>query len=133
MMRDEVMKNILLVEDEDALTNIVGFALRDEGYGVKRPQSAEEALRLCGSHKPDLIICDVKMGDMDGFTLLRELKKNETLKNIPFIFLTAFDGSEDRKKGLRLGADSYITKPFDLDVLLDNVRKFVPLENRANE
>jgi CheY-like chemotaxis protein len=64
------MKNILIVEDEEDLSSVVGSVFSDEGYNVRTLQSAEEALRFCGQCKPDLIICDVKMGEMDGFTML---------------------------------------------------------------
>ena len=63
---------------------------------------------------------------MDGFTLLEKLKSAERFKNTPFIFLTAFDESQARSKGLQMGAVAYIAKPFDLDELLSTVRKFVP-------
>ncbi|MBF8296468.1 MAG: putative two-component response regulator receiver protein [Bacteroidetes bacterium] len=120
------MKNVLLVEDEEELVDIVGSVLGEEGYNVKKSVTAEAALQLCESYQPDLIICDVKMGEMDGFAMLEKLKMSERLKNIPFIFLTAFDETEARKKGVKLGADAYITKPFDIDDLLRTVRKLVP-------
>ena len=120
------MKNILLVEDEEELINIVGSVFAEEGYGVKKTSSAEEALQLCESYQPDLIICDVRMGEMDGFTLLEKLKTSGRFKNTPFIFLTAFDESQARNKGLKLGAVAYIAKPFDIDELLTTVRKLVP-------
>jgi DNA-binding response OmpR family regulator len=120
------MRNILLVEDEEALLNILGTILGDEGYEVKKSLGAEEALRLCENHQPDLIICDGKMGGMDGFAMLEKLKATEKFKNIPFVFLTALNDTEGKKKGLRLGAQAYITKPFDVDELLEKVRNLVP-------
>ncbi|MDP2883642.1 MAG: response regulator [Ignavibacteria bacterium] len=120
------MRNILLVEDEEALLNILGIVLRDEGYEVKKSLDAEGALRLCESHQPDMIICDVKLGEMDGFAMLEQLKATEKFKNIPFIFLTGLDDTEGKKKGLRLGAQAYITKPFDVYELLEKVRNLVP-------
>jgi DNA-binding response OmpR family regulator len=120
------MRNILLVEDEEELVSIVGSVFEDEGYNVKKSYSAESALELCETCRPDLIICDVKMGKMDGFMLLEKLKAIEKFKNVPFIFLTAFDESQARKKGLNLGAVAYIAKPFDIDDLLKTVRQLVP-------
>jgi len=120
------MKNILLVEDEEDLVNIVGSVLGEEGYNVKKSITAEAALQLCDSYRPDLIVCDVKMGEMDGFAMLEKLKMSEKLKNIPFIFLTAFDEAGARKRGLKLGAEAYITKPFDIDEVLKTVRKLLP-------
>jgi len=120
------MKNILLVEDEEELITIVGTVFEEEGYTVKKSYSAEAALELCESYQPDLIICDVKMGKMDGFMLLEKLKASEKFKNVPFIFLTAFDEAQARNKGLKLGAVAYIAKPFDVEDLLKTVRQLVP-------
>ena len=120
------MRNILLVEDEEELTDIVGVVFEEEGYEVKKSNSAEAALELFENYRPDLIICDVKMGKMDGFMLLEKMKKIEELKSIPFIFLTAFDESQARNKGLKMGAVAYIAKPFDIEELLETVRKLVP-------
>jgi CheY-like chemotaxis protein len=120
------MREILIVEDEEDLINILGIVLEDEGYKVTKASSAEEALLLCQTQPPDLIISDVKMGGMDGFALLEIIKATVSLKNIPFIFLTSFAETEARKKGLRLGANAYITKPFDVDPLLEIVLKLSP-------
>ncbi len=120
------MRNILIVEDEEELVTIVGAVFEEEGYDVKKSYSAEAALELCEHYKPDLIICDVKMGKMDGFMLLEKLKSLEKFKTIPFIFLTAFDESQARKRGLSLGAVAYIAKPFDIEELLNTVRQLVP-------
>jgi CheY-like chemotaxis protein len=120
------MKNILIVEDEEALLNILGTVLGDEGYEVKKSLAAEEALRLCESHQPDLIICDVRMREMDGFAMLEQLKATEKYKKIPFVFLTALNDTEGKKKGLQLGAQAYVAKPFDVDELLEMVRNLVP-------
>jgi CheY-like chemotaxis protein len=120
------MREILIVEDEEDLINIVGTVLMDEGYSVQKSSSAEEALLRCQTAQPDLIISDVQMGKMDGFGLLERIKANDSLKNIPFIFLTSMDEALARKKGLLLGAAAYVTKPFDIDELLDKIRKLVP-------
>lgn len=120
------MKTILIAEDEEDLLDIVGSVFRDAGYEVLKSSSAEEALRISESAPADLIICDVRMGKMDGFTLLEKLKAKENAKQIPFIFLTAYDDREGMKRGMSLGANAYITKPFDMDDLLERVMKLVP-------
>jgi len=120
------MREILIVEDEEDLINIVGTVLMDEGYSVQKSSSAEEALLRCQTAQPDLIISDVQMGKMDGFDLLEGIKANDSLKNIQFFFLTSTDEALARKKGLLLGAAAYVTKPFDIDELLDKIRKLVP-------
>ena len=122
------MREILIVEDEEDLINILGIVLMDEGYMVMKASSAEEALLLCRTRPPDLIISDVRMGDMDGFALLERIKATESLKNIPFIFLTSVDETRERNRGLGLGANAYITKPFDVDPLLEIVHKLSPPE-----
>jgi len=122
------MREVLIVEDEEDLINILGILLMDEGYMVMKASSAEEALLLCQTRPPDLIISDIRMGDMDGFALLERIKATESLKSVPFIFLTSVDDSQARNRGLRLGANAYITKPFDVDPLLEIVRELSPPE-----
>jgi CheY-like chemotaxis protein len=120
------MREIMIVEDEEDLISILGTVLNDEGYNVSKASSAEEALLLCESARPDLILSDIKMGKMDGFDLLEALKQNDGFKRIPFVFLTSLDEAQSRKKGLQLGAVAYITKPFDIDDLLELVLKLAP-------
>jgi CheY-like chemotaxis protein len=120
------MKNILIAEDEEDLLNIVGTVLTDEGYSVKKSSNAEDALQSCEASRPDLIICDIRMEKMDGFTFLEKLKAMEKFRNIPFVFLTSFDNAQAKKRGMQLGANAYITKPFDVDDLLATVTKLAP-------
>lgn len=124
------MREIFIVEDEEDLINILGTVLKDEGYKVTKASSAEEALLLCQTVRPDLIISDIMMGKMDGFDLLGRIKANDLLNQIPFIFLTSMDEAQSRKKGLQLGAAAYITKPFDIDDLLEKILKLVPRDER---
>jgi CheY-like chemotaxis protein len=127
-MKEPPMRELLIVEDEEDLINIVGTVLTDEGYNVKKASTAEEALLLCQSLPPDLIISDIKMGKMDGFDLLERIKANDSLKKTPFIFLTSMDESQTKKKALQLGAVAYMTKPFDIDDLLELILKLAPLD-----
>jgi CheY-like chemotaxis protein len=120
------MREILIVEDEEDLINIVGTVLIDEGYKVQKASSGEEALLRCQTVRPDLILSDVRMEGMDGFDLLGKIKENDLLRDIPFIFLTSMDEALARKKGLLLGASAYVTKPFDIDELLDKIRNLAP-------
>ncbi|HWP81459.1 MAG TPA: response regulator [Bacteroidota bacterium] len=116
------MKNILLVEDEENLVQIVGSVLEEEGYHVQRSTSAEEALKLLPNYRPDLIISDLKMGEMDGFEMIEQIRKETPTKQIPFIYVTSFDDADSARKAKNLGATAYITKPFDLDELLRVIR-----------
>lgn len=120
------MREIFIVEDEEDLINILGTVLNDEGYNVTKASSAEEALLLSQTVRPDLILSDIKMGKMDGFDLLESIKSSEVLKSIPFVFLTSLDEASSRRRGLQLGAAAYITKPFDIDDLLKIILKLAP-------
>jgi DNA-binding response OmpR family regulator len=120
------LKKILLVEDEEGLVSIMASVLQDEGFAVKTLFSAEEALQLNGSFAPDLIISDIRMKGIDGFTMFEIMKALERFRNIPFIFLTAIDDRSSQQRALKLGATAYITKPFDVDELLGVVKKALP-------
>jgi len=119
--------NILLVEDEETLIDIMANVLEDEGFSVKKLLSAEEALDACKTYSPDLIISDVRMKEMDGFMMYERIKGIDTLRSIPFIFLTALDDRASQQRALRMGATAYITKPFDIDDLVQTVRKVLPV------
>ena len=121
------MREIVIVEDEEDLIYIIGTVLGEEGYNVTKASSAEEALLLCQTVRPDLIISDIKMAEMDGFDLLEKIKAIDTMKNVPFMFLTSLDDATAKTKGLELGATAYMTKPFDIDELLQAIHKFAPL------
>ena len=102
---------ILVVDDEESLCEILKFNLEREGYDVVTKQSAEEVLTidLVGF---DLIILDVMMGELSGFGLARILKRRSETSDIPIIFCSALDTADDKVKGLDIGADDYLTKPF---------------------
>jgi len=119
------MKKVLLVEDEEELIQIVETVMQDEGFEVRKALSAEDALVTCRGYIPDIIICDIKMGEMDGLTMLGELRDDPRLSNAPFIFLTAIDSFGTKDKAKKLGANAYITKPFDVDELVATVKKLL--------
>lgn len=112
---------ILVVDDEQDLCEILKFNLETEGYEVTTANSAEEALGLdIASYH--LLLLDVMMGEMSGFTLARRLKEQEATKNIPVVFLTARDTENDTVTGFNLGADDYISKPFSIREVLVRIR-----------
>lgn len=115
-------KSILVVDDEATLCEALRFNLEMEGYDVAVAHSAAEALTLpIGNF--DLILLDVMMDGLDGYDLARILRSNATTANVPIIFCTAKGAEDDIVKGLTLGADDYITKPFSLRVLMARVKK----------
>ncbi len=115
----ETARTILIVEDEEAISGMVSMALRYEGYKTIITQSGKDALSLAERHHPDLILLDIMLPDTDGLEILRGLKFRGN--DVPVIFLTARDSQADRVKGLRLGADDYICKPFGIAELVARV------------
>jgi two-component system OmpR family response regulator len=110
---------ILVVDDELPITELLQMALTFEGYEVAVASSGRDALTTMQTFRPDLLILDVMMPGMDGFTLLRRLREEQN--QVPVLFLTAKDAIEDRVQGLQLGSDDYVTKPFSLAELVARV------------
>ena len=113
--------NILVVDDEEDLCEILKFNLEVEGYEVDTANSAEEALQMNLSDY-NLLMLDVMMGEMNGFKMASLLRKNEKLKHIPIIFLTAKDTEDDKLMGFNIGADDYISKPFSIREVIARVK-----------
>nr|MDQ5827253.1 response regulator [Chloroflexota bacterium] len=119
---DQPSVTVLVVDDEERIRKLVSLGLRRAGYGVMLASSGQEALARIAEAKPDLIVSDVMMPDMDGFALLSALREDPSTEAIPLIFLTAKGSTEDVMRGLGLGADDYLAKPFDMNELLARVR-----------
>jgi CheY-like chemotaxis protein/CRP-like cAMP-binding protein len=112
-------KKILLIEDNKDIRENTAEVLELANYSVRAAANGKEGIEMVNSEKPDLIICDIMMPHLDGYGVLHMLAKNEETASIPFIFLTAKTERNDFRKGMEMGADDYITKPFD-DVELLN-------------
>lgn len=106
------MTKILLVEDNEEIRENISEILELAGYHTLTASDGKEAFELAINEIPDLIICDIMMPVLDGYGLLHLIQKRENLKSIPFIFLTAKTERSDHRKGMEMGADDYITKPF---------------------
>ena len=126
------MKKILLVEDNKEVRENTAEILELSGYDVLTAENGKEGVRLASQHIPDLIVCDIMMPELDGFGVLRILGNNPTTSGIPFIFLTAKAEKSDFRKGMNLGADDYITKPFDDVELLDAIEMRLAKNKRLN-
>jgi CRP/FNR family transcriptional regulator, cyclic AMP receptor protein len=112
------MTNILLVEDNNEIRENTGEILELAGYKVAQASNGKEGYEMALKETPDLIVCDIMMPVLDGYGLLHLISKNESLKSTPFIFLTAKTERGDFRKGMEMGADDYITKPFtDIELL----------------
>jgi two-component system alkaline phosphatase synthesis response regulator PhoP len=112
------MKTIVVIEDEQALLKNIVRILSAEGYNSIGAENGEAGLKLACERRPDLILCDIMMPGMDGYAVLEELQSNPLTALIPFIFLTAKTERADIRQGIELGADDYLTKPFDADELM---------------
>lgn len=112
-------KHILIVDDDALLRRSLAFHLEQAGYKVTSAASAEDALGIMRRNLPDLVLLDIGLPGMDGLDALRQIKDQYA---IPVIFLTARRRDLDEVLGLELGADDYVTKPFDVDVLLAHVK-----------
>lgn len=128
----ETTKRILIVDDEETLCDALAFNLEAEGYEVETAYSAEEALTLVLA-KFDLVLLDIMMGEISGTQLARIMKANQATAHIPIIFCTAKDSEEDMIKGLDLGADDYITKPYSLRTVMARIRTVLRRTSLAQE
>lgn len=113
---------ILLIEDNKDICESVTEILELENFKVVSADNGVSGIKMIDDHRPDMILCDIYMPDMDGYTVCRLVKDNPETAEIPFIFLTAKAEQKDREKALLLGCDDYLVKPFDNIKLLDTIR-----------
>jgi two-component system phosphate regulon response regulator PhoB len=113
---------ILIIEDERALTEVLTYNLRREGYETTVAHDGQEGLRKAQTLLPDLIILDLMLPIMNGLEVCRELRAGEHTRNIPILMLTAKAEETDQVVGFSLGADDYVTKPFSVKVLLQRLK-----------
>jgi class 3 adenylate cyclase/tRNA A-37 threonylcarbamoyl transferase component Bud32 len=114
-------KKVLIIEDEPSIRNNIMLMLKVEHYAAVGAENGRVGLELARSDPPDLILCDVMMPEMDGFAVLEALRAEPRLAEIPFIFLTALDDRSNMRRGMNLGADDYLPKPFTRNELLEAV------------
>jgi two-component system, OmpR family, response regulator len=114
---------VLAVDDEENITALIAMGLAVEGYEVERAASGRQALASIERMRPDLVVLDVMLPDLDGFEVARRVRQVEGAgRRVPIIFLTARDATVDRIEGLRLGVDDYVTKPFSIEELILRVK-----------
>src|SRR5690606_12250664 len=115
------MKKILLIEDNQDIRENTAEILLLANYEVIEAENGKVGVEKAKKERPDLIICDIMMPELDGYGVLHMLSKNPETSAIPFIFLTAKSEKEDFRKGMNLGADDYLVKPFDDIELMDAI------------
>ena len=119
------MKKILIADDEHKIIMTLEYAFKKSGYEVYIARDGAEVIELLKSKTPDLVLMDVMMPQMDGFTTLQFIKKDPKLSDIKVIFLSAKNNAEDIEKGLKLGADAYVTKPYSIKKLTQQVEEMI--------
>ncbi len=123
-------KHLLLVDDDPNLVLLVKDYLEFQGYEVTTAENGKEALELLTKQIPDMIICDVMMPEMDGYSLIEKVRQDARTSWVPVMFLSAKGQSQDRVKGLNTGADVYMVKPFEPEELVAQVESSLKQANR---
>ena len=113
---------ILVVDDDTSINELIKVNLELAGYGVVQAYDGVKGFALAKQEMPSLIILDVMMPDVDGFTVAKRIRQNEETKDIPIIMLTALSQLNDKVNGFNIGVDDYIVKPFEIEELLVRVR-----------
>ncbi len=113
---------VLIVEDEPDIRELLVFRLERDGFQVTQCESGAEALRLVRTGRPDLVLLDLMLPEMDGLEVCRRLRQDPTTQTVPIVMLTARDDEVDRVLGLELGADDYVVKPFSPRELVARIR-----------
>lgn len=116
-------RKVLLVDDEENIIEVLSIALAEAGFETVSAANGEEGIAAALTEKPDLVISDIVMPKMDGWDFCHTLRSLPSTKTIPFIFLTSLDQAPEKILAARLGADDYLTKPFELTSVLDKVRQ----------
>ena len=117
---------ILIADDEANIVTSLEFLMRDGDYEVRIARNGEEALRLAEAFHPDLVLLDVMMPLRSGFDVCRKIRENPGLRDIKIVMLTARGREAERSRGVDLGANAYVTKPFSTKDLMNTVRSLLP-------
>ena len=118
-------KKVLIVDDEQDIVESIKFSLELEDFECIEAYDGEEGLLKAKSERPDIMLLDVMMPKMNGYKVSRLLKFDELYRTIPIIMLTARSQEKDVQLGEETGADEYVTKPFDMDALIELVKKYL--------
>jgi two-component system response regulator RpaA len=131
-MKDVEPAHILVIEDDDIVARTIERSLRGEEFRVLLTSSGVEGLKAARRRPPDLVILDIIMPGMDGYTVCREMRSDPRLAEVPILFLTAKIKDEDKIAGFNVGADDYLCKPFNIDELILRLRAILRRARRRN-
>lgn len=120
-MTTSAKKTILVVDDEQDLLDLIEYNLKQEGYQVVRAENGEDGITLARQERPNLLLLDIMMPEMDGIEVCRRMREDKELRLIPIIFLTARSDEKTEIEGLDMGADDYITKPISTSKLISRI------------
>ena len=124
------MTRVLVVDDEENITFLLGSALRHFGFEVTTAATGRQGLDAVRAFEPDLVLLDVMLPDLDGFEVCRRMRQDG--ERVPVLFLTARDATEDRVRGLTLGGDDYVAKPFSLEEVVARIQVILRRQGVAN-
>lgn len=124
---------VLIVDDEPDILSLLGLHLKLNNYNVFQANNGKAGLEIAMLEKPDIIVLDVMMPDMDGFEVAKRIKENSETNEIPIIFLTARTQTEDKIKGLMAGADDYMIKPFDFEELELRIKRSLKSKDKSTK
>ena len=127
------MIKILIIEDDNAIRENTSELLELEGYSTLTASNGKIGLEKIKRHLPDLILCDLRMPEMDGFTVLKNLGQCTDMKRIPLIFFSAKSEKIDIKIGMDAGAEAYLVKPFEFEELLASIEKCLNNKKKFNK
>ncbi len=116
---------VLIVDDDPAVVRLISTIVSAVGHDVSTAQDGDEALNAIRADCPDMVISDWDMPQMDGIELIKSMKEDSAYKGIPIIMLTTESDEEERERGLKTGASSYLTKPVSREVLMEEVGKYL--------
>jgi len=125
-------RRVLIVDDEPNIVTSLEFLMRGDGYEVLVARNGEEALQLAESFRPDIVVLDVMMPQRSGFEVCQKIRENPVLGDVKIVMLTAKGRDVEKEKGLYLGANAYITKPFSTKELMNTVRGLLPRSERGD-
>jgi DNA-binding response OmpR family regulator len=120
-MTDQTTR-ILVVDDEADLVSVLRFGLEAEGFAVLDAADGEEGLAKAHQHRPDLMVLDLMLPKLDGYKVCRSLKFDDRFKDMPIIILSARSGAQDRQLALDMGADDFVTKPYEMQDLITRIQ-----------